>query len=242
MKQRYDPRAAGRFPDDFDGRCAQARERDWILRLQVNGPFWQLREWCGFEGLCILMADEPDFVQEMAEFWTRFVLDAMRPILERVRLDAVLISEDMAYKGRSMISPAMTRRFLKPSYDAWVPEVLASGCPVVDMDSDGCIEELIPIWIESGINCCCPVEVAAHNDIVEFRRRFGRQMAYECGIDKRCIARGGQAISDELNRVVPPLLEDGGFIPGCDHGVPHDVSWHNYVEYARLLAELTGWL
>ena len=54
--------------------------------------------------------------------------------------------------------------------------------------------------------------------------------------------KGGQVIRDELQRVVPPLLKDGGFIPGCDHGVPHDISWPNFIDYTRLLAELTGWL
>jgi hypothetical protein len=47
---------------------------------------------------------------------------------------------------------------------------------------------------------------------------------------------------DEVMRVVPPLLKGGGFIPGCDHGVPPDISWPNFVAYARLLAQLTGWL
>jgi hypothetical protein len=42
--------------------------------------------------------------------------------------------------------------------------------------------------------------------------------------------------------VIPPLLETGGFIPGCDHGVPPDISWPNFIEYTRLLAQLTGWL
>ena len=35
---------------------------------------------------------------------------------------------------------------------------------------------------------------------------------------------------------------DGGYIPGCDHGIPHDVSWNNFVGYCRHMAELTGWL
>jgi len=109
------------------------------------------------------------------------------------------------------------------------------------MDSDGYIGDLIPLWIEAGINCCWPVEVAAGNDIVEYRRRFGRTMAYHGGVDKRAIARGGEVMRAEVMRAAP-LLEEGGFIPGCDHGVPPDISWPNFVEYARLLAELTGWV
>ena len=148
----------------------------------------------------------------------------------------------MAYKSFSMISPDMVRRFLKPSYDVWVEEIKGSGCPIIDMDSDGFIGELIPIWIEAGINVCDPIEVAAGNDINEFRAAFGRQMGFKGGIDKRAIAAGGETMREELMRVVPRVLKDGGFIPGCDHGVPHDISWQNFIDYSRLLAELTGWL
>ena len=241
MKARYDPQAPGRFPEDFEARCRAVHDRDYALGISFNGPFWQLREWCGFEGLCLLMADDPGFVEEMSGFWAEFVSETMAPVLERVQLDFVGISEDMAFKEHSMVSPAMVRRFLMPAYERWVPEIKASGCRIVDMDSDGYIGDLIPLWIEAGINCCWPVEVAAGNDIVEYRRRFGRTMAYHGGVDKRAIARGGEVMRAEVMRAAP-LLEEGGFIPGCDHGVPPDISWPNFVEYARLLAELTGWV
>ncbi len=242
MRWRYDPRHPERFPADFDERCRLLQNRDHVLQISINGPFWQLREWLGFEGLCMLLVDDPDFAQELIDFWADFVLETLEPILERVELDGVVISEDMAYKAHSMISPAMVRRFLLPTYQKWVQAIKASGCPVVNMDSDGYVAELIPVWIEAGINCCTPVEVAAGNDIVAYRRRFGRRMAYVGGIDKRALAAGGQAMWAEVMRVVPPLLEEGGFIPGCDHGVPPDISWPNFVEYTRLLAQLTGWL
>jgi uroporphyrinogen decarboxylase len=142
----------------------------------------------------------------------------------------------------SMISPAMTRRFLLPAWKKWVSAIKASGCPVICMDSDGYVAELMPIWIEAGFNCNFPVEVAAGNDIVAYRRKYGTQMAYIGGVDKRALAAGGEKMRDEVQRVVPPLLEEGGFIPGCDHGVPPDISWPDYVEYSRLLAQLLGWL
>jgi len=242
MKERYDSNTPGRYPENLDEICRRLQDRDSIVTFQINGPFWQIREWCGFEGLCELMITDPEFVDEMAQFWTEFISQTMAPVLQRLAIDRVGISEDMAYKSHSMISPAMTRRFLQPAYLRWVQEINASGCPIVDMDSDGFILELIPIWIESGMNCCDPIEVAAGNDIVDFRRRFGRQMAYTGGIDKRAMAKGGEIIEQELERVVPPLLEDGGFIPGCDHGVPPDISWHNFIHYSRRLAQLTGWL
>lgn len=242
IKERYQVDAPGRFPADFADTCRALETRDFILTVDFNGPFWQLREWCGLENLCILFAENPEFVQEMIDFWTEFVSLVLARIAQYTRFDRARISEDMAYKAHSMISPAMVRRFLLPSYRQWVSQLKEAGCPIVDVDSDGYIGELIPLWIEAGINACEPIEVAAGNDIVAFRERFGKRMAFLGGIDKRAIAAGGSVMEDELLRVVPPLLQEGGFIPGCDHGVPPDISWPNYVAYSRRLAQLCGWL
>lgn len=241
MKKRYRPDAPGRFPADFAERCERARHRDWVLSVSVSGPFWQMREWCGFEGLCVMMIEQPEFVAEMAEFWTNFVSVVLEGILKRASPDRLAVSEDMAYKEKAMISPAMTGEFCAHSWRRWSAQAKAAGVPIVDMDSDGFVGELIPLWIESGINVCDPVEVAAGNDIVEFRRLFGRSMAFTGGVDKRAIARGGKDIRAEMKRI-EPTARSGGYIPGCDHGVPSDVSWPAFVEYGRLLAKVTGWL
>jgi uroporphyrinogen decarboxylase len=241
MKTRYDPAAPGRFPADFEDRCARVRDRDWALTVSFSGPFWQMREWCGFEGLCLLVIDDPELVDEMAAFWTDFVATVLGRVLRQAVPDRVHMSEDMAYKAHAMISPAMVRRFCMPGYRRWSEQARATGVPLVGMDSDGCVDELLPLWIESGINLCDPMEVAAHNDLPAYRRRFGRAMAYEGGVDKRAMARGGAVLRGELSRLAP-VVRDGGYIPGCDYGVPPDVSWPHFVEYGRELAHLTGWL
>ncbi|MBI5726092.1 MAG: hypothetical protein HZA50_19185 [Planctomycetes bacterium] len=241
MKTRYDPDAPGRFPADFVRRCRQAADRDWLLSIHFSGPFWQMREWCGFEGLCFMMVEQPELVDEMAAFWSDFVATMLDRIFQHIAPDMVHISEDMAYKAKAMISPDMVRRFCMPSWGRWSSQARQAGCPVVEIDSDGYVGELIPLWIESGINATDPVEVAAHCDINEFRGRFGRQMAYCGGVDKRCMAKGGSVIADELKRI-EPVVRSGGYIPGCDHGVPSDISWPDFVHYGRLLAKITGWL
>jgi uroporphyrinogen decarboxylase len=242
IKWRYTYDHPERFPADFDDRCARLKMRDYPLQVSIPGPFWQMREWVGMENLCILMADDPDFADELAAFWQEFVAGMLTRILDKITPDYVQINEDMAYKAHSMISPAMTRRFLMPCWSSWGEIVKAAGVPVYCVDSDGNVDVLMPLFIEAGFNCNFPMEVAAGNDIVAARRKYGKQMAFVGGIDKRAMAAGGETMRAEVLRVVPPLLEDGGLIPGCDHGVPPDISWPNFVEYARLLAQLLGWL
>ena len=242
MAWRYDANDPARFAPELMAQCQAAERSDRAVVVSVNGPFWQIREWVGMENLCLMMLDEPGLVLEMAEFWRRFTLEVMERLFRQVHVDALHMSEDMAYKAHSMISPAMARRFLQPTYYSWTELCKSYNVALLDMDSDGEISELIPIWIEAGFNCCDPIEVAAGNDIVEFRRRFRRSMAYHGGIDKRAIAAGGEVMRAEVLRVTSPLFVDGGYVPGCDHGVPPDISWPSFVEYSRLLARLCGWL
>jgi len=242
MKKRYDAKDPARVSPDIREIGEKLRGRDYLFNANISGPFWQLRDWCGFENLCILMATRQDFVEEMVKFWKGFILEVLGRIKGHISFDSVIISEDMAYKEKSMISPAMAEKYLMPAWSAWVQALKESGCRVIMLDSDGYIGELIPLWLEAGINCCIPVEVAAGNDIVAYRKLYGKKMAFSGGIDKRAIAKGGRTMEGEVLRVVPPLLESGGYIPGCDHGVPPDVSWQNFFEYSLLLLKLEGWL
>ncbi|MBN2355476.1 hypothetical protein JXO59_05145 [candidate division KSB1 bacterium] len=241
IKKRYDPAEPSRYPDDFKNLVNELRDRETVITLQFSGPFWQLREWCGFEPLCMMMVEDPEFVREMIGFWTEFVSATMARALDAGIVDRIWINEDMAYKEKSMISPAMVREFLMPTWKRWASEARQAGVPIIDEDSDGYIAELIPLWIECGMNVCDPIEVAAGNDLIKFRGQYGEKMAYRQGVDKRCIAKGGTIIEEELARL-GPVIKDGGYIPGCDHGVPYDIGWKEFVHYGKLLAELTGWL
>lgn len=177
----------------------------------------------------------------MAAFYGDFVSAMLNRILPHVVPDTVVINEGMAYKQKAMISPEMTRAFCMPGWKRWTRQLRGAGCELVDIDSDGFVGGLIPLWIESDIHISSPNEVAALNDIVAQRRDFGHQMAFRGGVDKRKMAKGKDALRDELERI-KPVIDDGGFIPGCDHGVPSDVSWPDFLDYGRQLARMTGWL
>jgi len=241
MARRYDPEDPRRLPADLAVRGPALRDRRVPMGLSISGPFWQLREWLGFENLCMLLIDDPDFCLEMIEFWRKFVARVLQRTFAHFVPDFVTINEDMAYKIKPMISPAMARRFLLPTWRCWADICRSAGVPIYDVDSDGYVGDLIPVWIDAGFNCNQPQEVAAGNDLPAYRRTYGTRMAYRGGVDKRKMAQGGQAIRDEIARL-QPAIDAGGVIPGCDHGVPADVSWPNFVEYCRLLARATGWI
>jgi len=96
----------------------------------------------------------------------------------------------------------------------------------------------VPLWLEAGVNGIYPLERAAGVDPVEWRRKFGRELRLIGGIDKRAMAEGPAAIDKELEHV-RPLMEEGGYIPWCDHLVPPDVPFQHYMYYLNRMKEMS---
>lgn len=74
-----------------------------------------------------------------------------------------------------------------------------------------------------------PIE-AAHTNPVKLRQEYGKDILLIGGVNKVQLARGREAIDEELKRL-RPLIEKGGYIPMVDHRVPPDVSFENYLYY-----------
>ncbi|HIE44553.1 MAG TPA: hypothetical protein EYP78_07165 [Candidatus Omnitrophica bacterium] len=235
MKKRYQPNTPGRFPDDWSDYVARNKERDYVLSLTVYGPFWRVRDWVGFENLCMLCATDPVFVREMMEYVIDFTIETLRGRIAELYIDFVYLSEDMAYKTASMISPRMVRELMVPGYRRLMDFLRSQNVQTVIMDCDGHISELIPIWIELGIDGTWPVEIAANNDPVTYRKKFGRDIALLGTIDKRELRFDFARVKKEVMSKVPWLIEQGGYIPGVDHCIPPDIPIRNFLYMAELI-------
>ena len=202
-----------------------------------GGFFGPLRNLVGLERLCTLFYDDPAFVEEMMDADADFLIAMMSQILDVVEVDAFLFWEDMAYKTAPLISPELARRYMLPRYKRVVDMVRSRGVRLVGLDSDGCMESLIPVWLDAGINVLFPFEMQAGMDVLEVRKKYGKDLRLWGGVDKRALSRGPADIDSELRRI-RPLIEEGGYIPHLDHFVPPDVSLANYRYYMARLSDL----
>ncbi len=88
-----------------------------------------------------------------------------------------------------------------------------------------------------GLTGMNPFEVQAGMDIVKIRKKYPKFQIMG-GLDKRKIALGKKEIDNELEKKIPFMLRQGGYIPVADHLIPPDVSWDNFVYYRRHLQEI----
>jgi uroporphyrinogen-III decarboxylase len=191
----------------------------------------------GVQKLCLLFYDDPPFLEEMMEANADFIIAMMSQILDVIEIDAFIFWEDMGYKAGPLVSPRMARQYMLPRYRRVVDFLHGRGVKYIGLDSDGQIDSLIPVWLEAGLNFLYPFEVQAGMDVLEVRRKYGKDLRIWGGVDKRALAIGPAAIEAELRRV-QPLIQEGGYIPHTDHSCPPDISFENYGYYMRRLSEI----
>jgi hypothetical protein len=228
---------AARLPADWDRIAARLRERDFPIRLggTYGGFLGFPRQIMGLTRYLLTLYDDPALIHDICGTFLRFLRAYYERIIREVRVDCVLIWEDMAGKQGSLISPAHFREFLAPHYRELVGFARESGVEVVLTDSDGYVEELIPLIVETGVSGMYPFERAAGNDLLRIREAFP---AFQIlgGFDKRVLFAGGSraAIDAELE-LARQLLERGRFIPHVDHFVSQDCTWESFSYYRRAL-------
>ena len=242
LKPRLAPEDGRRFPEDWSQRAEELKDADFpvslILGHHLSGFFSFLRELAG-ERCYYLFYDDPDLVREILSFQEYRLSNLLRTISRDVHIDHQFIWEDMCYKNGPLISPQLFRDFLLGPYTRTIEVARECGVEVIQVDSDGDVSKLIPLWLEAGVNLNQPLEVAAGNDVVELKRTYGDRLAFLGGIDKRALAAGPAEIDRELARV-QPAFEMGGYIPSIDHAVPSNVSWQHYCYYREKLVEMVG--
>jgi hypothetical protein len=229
-----------RLPANWDRIAARLRERDFPIRLGgTNGGFLGFpRQIMGLTTYLVTLYDDPALIHDICDTFLRFLLAYYDRIIRDVQVDCILIWEDMAGKQGSLISPAHFREFLAPRYRAMVGFAREVGVEVVLTDSDGYVEDLIPLIVETGVTGMYPFERAAGNDLLRIRKAFP---AFQIlgGFDKRVLfeAATREQIDAEL-AITAAMLGKGRYIPHVDHFVSQDCTWEHFSYYRRRLNEI----
>jgi len=243
LKERLNPDAPNRYPEywQYQKRCY--KQRDFPLGINAGSFYGWIRNWVGMENLALWYYDCPDLVHEMTEYVADFVLRVIGRALDEIPdIDYGSIWEDMAMKTGSLISPALFREFMMGPLKRVTKRLSECGIRIIMVDSDGNVDELIPLWLEANVNLIYPLEVAAGCDAVRYRRKFGKEVLLIGNIDKRMLRDGctKRDIENEVMSKVPQLVAGGGYSPIVDHAVPPDVPFENFKYYIDLIHEVCG--
>jgi Uroporphyrinogen decarboxylase (URO-D). len=203
------------------------------------GGYMFLRAMMGPEKTLLAFYDYPDMVHDMMKTWLHLVKTCLLRVQSKIPFFKFLMGEDISYKNGLLISPEMVEEFLFPYYNDLFNSLRKGQEQFLhlEIDTDGNLWEVLPLYMKVGFNVFRPFEVAAGNDVVEYAVKYPK-LVISGGIDKRILSESKEAIRKELVRIMPFMVERGGFIPTCDHNVPSTVSYENYLFYRQLMTTL----
>ncbi|MBU4198937.1 MAG: hypothetical protein KKG09_07415 [Verrucomicrobia bacterium] len=247
VKWRLNPDSPERYAD-LGKRVQEAQAAagcGLMISQHLIGGYMYLRSLIGPEGLLYAVYDMPEVIHDCMAVWLRLADAVITRHQQSVTLDEFFLDEDICYNHGSLISPEMIKEFIFPYYQQLIRNVKARQLDrvrhlYVHVDTDGAAESVIQLYQEAiGLDVMSPFEVASGCDVVAIGRKYP-DLALFGGIDKRIIALGPPAIDRHLEAILPVMRRRGGYIPTCDHGVPEETSYQNYLYYRKRCIELGG--
>ena len=203
------------------------RDGHWIV-----GGFWfgfdVTHSWAvGTERLLMAMVEDPEWCFDMFNHY----LDVNIALMDKVwdagyHFNEINWPDDMGYKNTQFFSLNMYRELVKPVQKRAVEWAHKKGIKA-RLHSCGDINRFIPELIDIGMDGLNPLEVKAGMDPIHIKQAYGDKLVLHGGINAVLWDKPDQ-ITAEINRLVPVLKQNGGYIFASDHSVPENVSLEDF--------------
>jgi uroporphyrinogen decarboxylase len=204
-------------------------------------PFEETRSLMGDEITLIAMAEEADWIIDVARTFTDVVLMNLQAILDAgVAPDGLWIYGDMAYNHATVCSPAMYRELIWPQHKRLADWAHAHGMSFI-YHTDGDVRGVLDLYIAAGFDCLQPLEAKAKMDVRELCPRYGDRLAMFGNIDAIKLSSNDPAvIEEEIREKFAAGKRSRGYLYHSDHSVPPTVNWDTYRTIIRLIDQ-HGW-
>jgi len=237
-KQRMKP-SPERIPWDYlKANYKKWRAEGYWVDAKLNFGFQTVEAFLlGAERMLIALLEDPEWCVEMFNHY----LDVDIALYEQVwdagyHFDAITWTDDLGYKNGMFFSPKIYRELLKPVQKRAVDWAHRKGA-MVRCHSCGNINTVVPDLVDLGIDLLHPLEVKVGMDPLNIKRVHGDRLAIHGGLNAM-LWKDLNAITAEIERLVPALMESGGYVFAADHSIPNDVSFENMKAIVELAKKI----
>ena len=215
----------------------ETRERHTCV--YCGSLFGKLRNFWGIVEISYLQADDPDLfdkcINEVAEACYTIT---KKTLATGVKVDFAHFWEDICYNHGPLIQPEIFKNKIGNHYRRITDLCAKYGIDIVSVDCDGFTEDLVPVWLDNGVNTMFPIEYGAWEyDFGTMRKKFGRELRGVGNINKNVFSQNRSAVDVEVDRA-RRLADLGGFVPCPDHRIAPDAEWDLVKYYCDRMKEV----
>lgn len=222
---------------------ALAEETDYAIMLGFGG---NLFEWGQFlyrtDEFLVNLLTEEDHMDRLLEALTERHLENLEKVLDAVapHIQMIQFGDDMGTQNASMISPDLYRKLFQHRHTRLFTKVRERGLKVF-FHTCGAVADLIPDFIDAGVDILNPVQIGASGmDPERLKREFGKDICFwGGGIDTQhvlSVASPGE-VKDAVRRSCSIFHRNGGFVFNQVHNIVANVPPENIVAMYEAAAE-----
>jgi len=242
-----DPRSEARIADFAERIALYGSEYALVLEGSRDSVFG-ISSWLrGLEQFFIDLAEDSPVAEALMDKVVQQQIDVFAFILGRFgrQIDIVRIGDDLGSQSGLLISPETYRAKVKPRHARLVRAIKQmSDCKVV-IHSCGAISQILPDFIEIGIDGINPVQVScAGMEPKELKEKYGKQLLFwGGGIDTQQIL--SKAAPETVRSVVRESLRvfkpGGGYVFAQVHNIQPDVAVENIIAMYEAFHQYSGY-
>ncbi len=227
-----------RTPPDFLERYRQ-RYPDMAYALCIHlGPFGLTMESMGFEHFFYTLYDDRELIREVLARRTDWFIQVAGYVAS-LGADFVVMGDDVAFKGKTFVSPDDFRELALPCYRR-----IAEALPVpLFWHSDGLVEPLLELALEAGIVGMHPLEPLAGNDLGRIKKAYGDRLILVGNVDcaGALTRRELEPVRREVERCMAQAKAGGRYMLATSNSLHAACTVEAVAEMYRYGAELGGY-
>lgn len=206
-------------------------------------PFERAHAMQGMDRFLENMLVEPEFASALLWKIESLCKTLMGHFLDAAgdNLDIIKIGDDLGTQESLMVSPDMYRRMLKPIHADFISFIKSKSKAKIFFHSDGDIFDLIPDFIEIGVDILNPIQSGAGrmSDLARVKKLYGDDIVLCGAIDTQRVLPSGTPgeVRAEVARVINLLGPGGGYMVSAVHTVMNEVPPENILAMADAVHE-----
>jgi len=232
------------WPDPTDpGYVRGLRERalrirettDCALVLHLSDVFVHTSQYLrGFEKWYMDMVLDQQLIGALMDAVLEIRMEIARRALALVGdlIDVVSTADDVADQRGPQMSPRLYRKMIKPRHARYLALIRSLTGATLLFHSCGSVVDLLPDFIDMGIQALNPVQVTARGmDTAQLKAQFGDALVFWGGVDTMHVLPNGTPddVRAEVRRRIADLAPGGGYVLTAVHNIQPDVPPENIV-------------
>jgi uroporphyrinogen decarboxylase len=227
LQERVPPELLQRYRDSYPDKC-------YTLNFH-SGPFGLTMESMGLEHFFYTMYDDRELIIEALDRRTNWYIEVCQHV-QSLGADFLVMGDDVAYKGKTFVSPSDFRELAIPCYRRIVD---ALDIPVF-WHSDGFVEPLLEMAIEAGIKGIQAMEPPAGNDLGRIKKNYGDKLVLLGNVDSVGVlpTTDLDLVRAEVDRCMAQAKAGGGYMLATSSSLHHACTLEAVQEMYRYAIEV----